>query len=167
MEQPKFYMLFVAALIPMVIGSLWYSDKVLGKSWMKSAGLKKSDLEGGNVALILGVAYVFSVLIAFMISGMTNHQTGIMQLLVSEPGFGEAGSEVQNYYENFLSKYGNKHRDFGHGAVHGIIAAIGLALPMVGMNALFERRGWKYIMIHFGYWLITLTLMGGVLCQFM
>ncbi|MEM1124806.1 MAG: DUF1761 domain-containing protein, partial [Bacteroidota bacterium] len=32
------------------------------------------------------------------------------------------------------------------------------------MNALFERRGWKYIWIHTGYWFITLALIGGLLC---
>ncbi|MEL6988082.1 MAG: DUF1761 domain-containing protein [Bacteroidota bacterium] len=38
---------------------------------------------------------------------------------------------------------------------------------MIGCISLFERRGWKYVLIHAGYWLLTLTLIGGVVCQFM
>jgi hydrogenase maturation factor len=36
----------------------------------------------------------------------------------------------------------------------------------VGINALFERRGGKYILVHVGYWIVTLALIGGVVCQF-
>ncbi|HRN41812.1 MAG TPA: DUF1761 family protein [Vicingus sp.] len=31
---------------------------------------------------------------------------------------------------------------------------------------MFERKGFKYIAINSGYWIITLGLMGGVICQF-
>jgi len=31
---------------------------------------------------------------------------------------------------------------------------------------MFERRGFKYIAIHGGYWMLTLGLMGGIICQF-
>jgi lysylphosphatidylglycerol synthetase-like protein (DUF2156 family) len=57
-------------------------------------------------------------------------------------------------------------RTFKHGAFHGIIATIGLVLPIIGINALFERRGFKYIALHVGYWLVCLILMGGFICQF-
>jgi hypothetical protein len=33
-------------------------------------------------------------------------------------------------------------------------------------NALFERKGWKYIWINTGYWVITVSIMGGILCAF-
>lgn len=63
--------------------------------------------------------------------------------------------------------YADLHRSFGHGVVHGIIAAVLGALPIITIISLFERRGWKYIMVHFGYWLITMTLMSGAVCQFL
>jgi hypothetical protein len=31
---------------------------------------------------------------------------------------------------------------------------------------LFERRSWKYIFINAGYWILTLTLMGGIICAY-
>jgi hypothetical protein len=40
-------------------------------------------------------------------------------------------------------------------------------LPLIGINSLFERKSFKYIFIHTGYWIISLALMGGVLCQFL
>ena len=37
---------------------------------------------------------------------------------------------------------------------------------VIGINALFERKGFKYIAINAGYWILCLGLMGGVLCAF-
>ena len=39
-----------------------------------------------------------------------------------------------------------------------------LALPILGTNALFERKGFKYIAVNAGYWILTIALMGGLLC---
>jgi len=166
MEGPKFYMLFVAAIIPMIIGSIWYSEKVFGKTWMTSAGLKADDLKTGNMAIIFGLAYFFSLLLAFTLMQMTIHQSGMQSLFATHPDFETPGSEIKNYYDNFMATYGDRHRDFGHGALHGGIASIFMALPIIGISALFERRGWKYIMVHFGYWFVTMLLMGGVICAF-
>jgi len=41
-----------------------------------------------------------------------------------------------------------------------------LALPIVGIPALFERKGFNYIAINAGYWIVSMALMGGVLCAF-
>lgn len=159
-------MLFAAALIPMVVGAIWYGP-LFEKSWMKVNGFTKKSLEGGNMAVIFGVSYLLSVVLAAGISGLAIHQNAIMQLFVTHPDFETTGSEVHKLYNAVMDGYGDRHRSFGHGAVHGVIAAILLALPLLGINALFERRGWKYIGIHFGYWVITLALMGGIICQWM
>jgi hypothetical protein len=39
-------------------------------------------------------------------------------------------------------------------------------LPILATNALFERKGFKYIAINAAYWIITLAVMGGIICQF-
>jgi hypothetical protein len=41
-----------------------------------------------------------------------------------------------------------------------------LVLPILSINAMFERKGFKYIAINAGYWIITLGLMGGIICGF-
>ncbi|MFK7969919.1 MAG: DUF1761 domain-containing protein [Bacteroidia bacterium] len=52
---------------------------------------------------------------------------------------------------------------FQHGMVHGGLLAVFLALPILGTNALFEQKSWRYIAINVGYWIVTLTLMGGLI----
>jgi len=80
------------------------------------------------------------------------------------PEMMDQGSEIYKDGVAFMEKYGDRHRTFGHGAAHGIFFSIFIALPLIAVNALFERRGWKYIMIHWGYWMISSILIGGLLC---
>ena len=68
--------------------------------------------------------------------------------------------------ECFMTKYGTNFRTFKHGAFQGALIGLFFAMPIVGTGALFERKGFKYIAVHAGYWIITLCLMGGVICQF-
>ena len=59
---------------------------------------------------------------------------------------------------------GTAFRTFGHGALHGFFTGLFIVLPILGTNALFEQKGWKYVWINTGYWAITLMLMGGLIC---
>jgi len=163
----NFLAIFGAALIPMIVGSLYYSEKIFGRAWMKAAGKTKEELEGGNMLVILILCYLLSVLLAFGLSGLTNHQQGVMQLFAMHPDYLTTGTDVGDLYASIMAQFGDTHRSFGHGVIHGIIASIMIMLPLISINALFERRGAKYIGIHFLYWLITLLLMGGVVCQFL
>jgi hypothetical protein len=75
-------------------------------------------------------------------------------------------SEAGQMVAAFLEKYGNEFRTFKHGLLHGVISAISIALPILGIVALFERKSAKYIFIHLGYWVITLGIMGGIICAY-
>lgn len=163
-ENPLF--LFLAAAIPLVVGAVWYGP-LFGKSWIKVNNFTDKDLEGGNMAVIFGLTYLLSIFLAFGLSNLTNHQSGLVQLFVTHPDFGTEGSEVQLMFNEIMSKFGDRHRHFGHGAFHGVLGAILFALPLIGINAMFERRGAKYIGIHFGYWVVSLAIMGGVICQWL
>jgi hypothetical protein len=66
----------------------------------------------------------------------------------------------------FMEKYGHLYRTFKHGALHGTIAALFFVLPTLGINALFERRGFKYFLINIGYWIVCLAIVGGLICGF-
>ncbi len=59
--------LLVGALVPMVLGFIWYHPKLFGTAWMNSLGFKEEDLEGGNMPLIFGLSYVLSCVIAWQI----------------------------------------------------------------------------------------------------
>jgi len=156
---------FLAALVPAITGFIWYHPKVFGTSWMKLNNLTQRELDKGNMALILGVCYVLSLLLAVGLTGLVVHQAGFFSLFAMD--YEKAGQEeIKALVDNVMTTYGDRHRSFGHGALHGGLAALMFALPVLGINALFERRNWKYIAIHTGYWFVTLLLMGGILCQF-
>ena len=158
----NFYMLFVSALIPLIIGAIYYNPKVVGGAWMKTNGFTDKDLEGANMPLIFGLTFIFGIFISLMFSLIVVHQTGVSSMLM--PNILEAGSEEMVLYNDLMSKYGSNFRTFGHGAIHGVIFTLFFVLPLIAINALFERRGWKYIFIHTGFWMINLILMGGLLC---
>lgn len=155
------------ALIPLVVGAIWYNPKVFGTAWMNAIGKTEEDLAGANMVLIFGLTFVFSIFLALGLSGVAIHQNGILQLFATDPSFTVKGSDINKLYNDIMNEYGARHRTFGHGVVHGAIATVILALPFIGINALFERRGAKYIFIHLGYWLITLVAMCGVISQWL
>ena len=159
----NFYMFFIAAIIPMIVGAIYYSPMVAGKSWMNVNDFQAEDLRSGNMFAIYGGAYLLSVVAAFALSGIVIHQTAVVQLGV--PEIFDKGSPEYLQLVEYMKVFGNTHRTFSHGALHGGIIAIFFVLPIIGINALFERRGFKYVFIHLGYWFITLLLMGGLLCS--
>jgi len=162
----KYWIIPIAALVPMIIGFIWYHPKVLGTLWMRETGLTEEKLNSGNMAVIMGVSYLFACFLALTMIILTVHQMGFQSMLVNEPGFGEEGSAITGFINDTFAKYGSNFRTFKHGAFHGVLTGLTFALPLIAINSLFERKSWKYIWIHAGYWVITLALMGGIVCQF-
>ncbi|MEO1436239.1 MAG: DUF1761 domain-containing protein [Bacteroidota bacterium] len=160
----NFYVPFLAALIPTAVGALWYSPVLFNNAWMKATGLTEDDLKGANMPVVFILAYVFSLLFAFGITGMVIHDFGVLGLAGGD--LGTLDEATQMAVGAFLEAQSPQYRSFGHGALHGGIGAIVSALPILATNAMFERKGWKYILINVGYWFVTMTLMGGVICAF-
>ena len=158
--------LALAALVPMVIGFLWYGPKTFGNAWMKAAGVTEETMKGGNMVLIFGLSYLFSLMLASALVGMVIHQNHVFSALLNEPGFDEKGSAIMTYLDEFMANYGNNFRTFKHGALHGTLTGLFVALPVIGINALFERKNGKYIAINVGFWVVCMALMGGIICQF-
>jgi hypothetical protein len=162
--------LLLAALIPIIVGAIWYNPALLGKQWMKVAMISEEQLQKGRFPVILLVSFIFSFMIAFLLSSMVIHQSHIGSLFMGQEGFMEqmqAGSgAVYDDYMAIMQKFEGSFRTFKHGMLHGAIAALFFALPVLGINALFERKSGRYIVLNGAYWLVTLTLMGGVICQF-
>lgn len=156
----------LAALVPMIIGFIYYNPKTLGTAWMNASGMTEEKMKGANMGVIFGVSLLLSFMLAFFLQPLVIHQFSIMSVLINEPGFNDPTSATGVYYNDFIAKYGNNFRTFKHGMLHGFIASLFFVLPVLGINALFERKGFKYIAINVGYWAITLMLMGGILCQF-
>ena len=163
--MPNFLWLAIAALIPLIIGFVWYNPKVFGNAWMKSTGLSQESMKGANMALIFGLTYVFSYILAFGLQFSVIHQFHVFSLIQNQPGFGDDNSEVMKNMHKWYDQYAHNFRTYKHGALHGSITAVFLLLPIITVNALFERRGFKYIAITAGYWIVSCMLMGAVICH--
>ena len=50
-----------AAACGFVVGGIWYGP-VMGKRWMGAVGLTEEDVQSGNMGLIYGGAFAFSLL---------------------------------------------------------------------------------------------------------
>lgn len=148
----------------MIIGAIYYNPKLFGNAWMKSAGLTQDQLKGSNMAKILTMTLVYSFLASSMLSFMVIHQLHLGSVLANEPGINDPNSEVAKYMKSFMDTYGDRFRTFKHGAFHGGLTTIFFVLPMIAIPAMFERRSAKYILIHAGYWFISLCIMGGIIC---
>ena len=150
--------ILVTALVPLLIGFVWYSEKGFGNVWMREANLNKEELEKGNMLAILGFAFLFSFFLSFMMQFIVIHQTGAIGMVGGDP------TKALPSFAAFMADYGTAFRTFKHGALHGFMSSILFALPIIAINARFERKSWKYIFIHAGYWATTLTIMGAIIC---
>ncbi len=165
MMQINFIVLLAAAAIPLFTGWFWYSNMVLGNKWKQANGLDDEKLKGGNMPLIFGLTYVFGFFLAMILQFVVIHQWGLVSMLMNEPGFQDGTGQAFEDFTKIVTTYPNRFRTFGHGAFHGFLLGLEFVLPVVGIIGMYERRSWKYIWIHVGYWALTLALMGGVICQ--
>lgn len=153
----NFLAILAAAASALVVGFIWYNPAVFGTAWMKAADMSKEKMEGANMAKIFIMTFIFAILLAMSIMPMVVHQMGAFSLTQGELG-------MLPSYESFMNEYANEYRTFKHGAFHGVIAGIFVALPILGTNALFERKSAKYILINTGYWIVTMAVMGAIIC---
>lgn len=156
-----------AALIPLLVGFVWYNPKVFGNAWMRESGLTEESLKGANMAMIFGISFFFALLLALEMSTIVIHQMHMNSILLNEAGINDPESEIGRYMADFMAKYGRNFRTFSHGAFHGVVVGLLLILPVLGTNALFERKSFKYIAINTGYWILSAALMGGVICAYL
>ncbi|CAN5528020.1 hypothetical protein BH11BAC2_BH11BAC2_00950 [soil metagenome] len=161
----NFPVILIAALVPMIMGFIWYNPKVFGNIWMRESGLTLESMKGANMAKTLILTFIFSFLIAVMLQMLVIHQFHLQSIVMGDPDLKNPDSELSIMMKNFIDKYGRNYRTFKHGAFHGTFAGIALILPIIATNAIYERRSVKYIFVVSGFWIISFALMGGILCQ--
>ena len=147
---------FLAAFIPMLVGTVWYNPKVFGNAWMQANGFTKDDLDKSKMGLIFGLSFLFAIILSVQLNTVVIHQFGVTQTLQQHP----------ELLQQILSEHANHFRSFGHGVLHGIVFSLFTVLPIIGTHALYEKKSFKYVAIHVGYWLVNFALMGGVICEF-
>lgn len=156
--EMNYLAILVAAIVPLIIGLLWYSPKLFGSVWMREAEMTEAKMKKGNMAVIFGITLFLSFLLSFFLQQLTNHQTGAIQLTGGDLEFAKPS------FHQFMADYGMAFRTFRHGALHGALAGVFLFFPVIAINGLFERKSWTYIFVNSGYWLVTLTIMGAIVC---
>lgn len=154
----NFPALLVAALSSLAVGFLWYNPKTFGNIWMRETGITPESGKGMNMGLVFGMTFVYAFFIAFVLQFMVIHQTGAFSATVDIPNVDPS------VLENYMKAYGNTYRTFKHGALHGFMAGLFFALPVIGTGALYERRSFKYTFVAGGYWVVTCMIMGGIIC---
>ena len=162
--ETNFLFIALAALVPMIIGFLWYGPMLFQNAWMKQLGFTEESLKGGNMAVIFIVSYVLSFMVAFFLQFITVHQLGAYSAMM-DSGATELTGDALATYQDFIAKYGTNYQSFKHGFLHGALTGVFLILPVLAIQAMFERRSWKYILINACYWILTLGIMGGIVCQ--
>jgi hypothetical protein len=124
----------VAALIPGILGMLWFHSNVFGNAWMKGANLTPpTDEDKKKMPMLMGIGFVLALVIA--------------SFLKSYAIFHEGQPDA-----NFL-----------HGCFHGVILCAMLALPTMISASIWEKKSLNYYLIQAAYWLLAFALMGGVI----
>ena len=105
---------------------------------------------------ILSIVYAF--LISFVLRFLVIHQTGAL-------GMNGDPSKALPSYQTFMTDYGTVFRTFKHGALHVFMKGLFMIHTITGVNALYERRRFKYVLISGGYWIVSFMIMGGIKCM--
>jgi len=163
----NWYVSFISSLIPIMVGFIWSHPRVFGKAWLKSIHSTEEDLKGRKMLLVFGLCYLFSLMLSIALMPMVIHQMHMFSVFANDATMKDPNSASSLYVKNFFDLYGTNFRTFKHGAFHGALASLFFALPIIGIIALFEKKSFKYVAIHTGYWLVTLALMGGVICNWL
>jgi hypothetical protein len=87
----NFYPILVAALVPLLVGFIWYHPSVFGKSWMQDTGIDMQDAEGMNMGKVFGITALLALMLAAAVLPMVVHQMHVGSLLEND---GDAGKKI-------------------------------------------------------------------------
>lgn len=164
----NWFVVIGCSVIPMIIGALWYSQMLFGNVWLKASGVTLAEAQKTNMAKVSILLLIMGALVSMSMLVWTVHQMSVLSIFSGEADtklLEDKSSALHLYVKDFMDKYGKNFRTFKHGAFHGTLGGLFLALPIIGMSAIFERRGWKYIAIHTGFWIVCFAIIGGIICQ--
>lgn len=79
-------------------------------------------------------------------------------------GIGLIMAFIAAFFISYIVNHGGQEfQTFKHGAFHGAMLGVLIAMPIVVTNALYEQKSMKYMLINMGYWIANFTVMGGIL----
>lgn len=125
----------VAAVISMVIGSVWYGP-LFGSWWTKEIGMTKADMEKGKKTM--GKSYGLMALGSLVMSYVLSHTT------------------------TFAAAY-TQTTGISAGLMSGFWSWLGFVAPVTLGSVLWEGKSWKLWVMNNGYYVVTLCAMGAIL----
>ena len=166
MMHVNFIAVVIAALVPTLVGFVWYHPKVMGTIWSQQTGVTMDSPKPRSMGVVFGISILLSFLLAGSLMPLTIHQMGLYSMLANEPGINDPNSEIGQTVANLMAKYGTNFRTLKHGALHGFLSSLFFMVPILTTNALFELKSTKYILVNIAFWTICLTLMGAIICAY-
>jgi hypothetical protein len=155
----NFLALLLAALSTVVIRIIWYNPKVFGSIWMKESGMTEEKMKESNLIMNFVLSLIYAFFISFILQMLVIHQFGALGMIGGDPSLAKPS------YAAFMADYGTAFRSFKHGALHGLMTGLFLILPVTGVGALYESRSFKYVLESGGYWVVSMMIMGGIICM--
>ena len=152
----NFYAVLVSALVTLLVGFVWYNPKVFGTIWMNETGMTQEKAKQSNLLKVFGLTIFYSLLLSTIMPSLVIHQMGVLGVF--------EGNDKNPEFIEFMNLHGDAFRTFKHGALHGFISGVFFALPITAINSLFEQKSWKFILVTSGYWIVSLTIMGAIIC---
>jgi hypothetical protein len=112
-----------AALSMFVLGAIWYSPLLFVKQWAKAAGLEIDYEKRGNFAMILGISFVLTLVmaanLAFFVAGVPDLMTVVISAVAAGFGWAALGLWVISLFER---------RPFTYVLINGGYLTIGFAI---------------------------------------
>lgn len=133
MVPVNYLAVFVAAILSMVIGGLWYGP-LFGKPWMKMMGIQPMKMTGSAMAKMYGLQFVASLVMSFVLA----HSLIFASTYLKVTGV-PAGLQV------------------------GFWNWAGFIAPVTLGSVLWEKKSWKLWLLNNGNYLLTLLAMGVLL----
>lgn len=161
--------ILIAALIPMVIGFIWYHPKVFGTLWMKETGMTEEKARQGNQILKFVLTFLFSFMLAFVLNSLAVHDSfidGATYYKTNKTNIPEPGTELAQWKEYYYTNLAADNHTAKHGAFHAfMLVGLFIVLPIFATNSIFEGKSWKYVAVNTSYWMLSLIIMGAIIAS--
>lgn len=167
--EMNYLSILIAALVPMLMGFIWYHEKVFGKPWMNELGFNEETMANANMLKIFGIAFLSSLLQALGLTAVATHDAfihGALYYITNKTGIPEPLSEPAKWLEYYNANLKDSNHTFKHGMAHGLlISGLFAVVPVLITDGLFERRSFKFLAIKIGFWMVCLGIMGGIIAS--
>ena len=96
LAEVNYWAILLAALSSFMLGGLWYSPVLFGKTWLEGCGLTELDLQKSDPKLIYGLAFILSLIAAFVLAVILGPDPNMSQSVTigSALGLGIAASSL-------------------------------------------------------------------------